>query len=513
MRAPHPGAHHRCLARSAAVAAAALIAGLLPGRPLAAQSAPSSADTSWTQLYLRDLAAARDVISADHPGAVDSANPAFARTLTSAYAEARAAAAAVGDYSSYRIALARFGNRFQDAHLSIGGRRPIEGVREAGIFPVWRGGEFVIAEADARYGATGEALRGATVASCDGRPARDLFAARVLSWRGRREVAADWYTWAPMLLVDFGAPTPPGPKSCVMNQGGRRVVVSLQWRETTSAGASTIQRRLSVIPRRPLGVTSLEGGRVVWADFSTFAVNDSSSIAAMHAALDSLDRMLKASRARDLLVFDLRGNDGGSSVWGDRIAASVFGEDWAAQGRAWLGDGVYTEWRVSPGNLEAVRGLVKQVEERQGAASADAAAMRAFADSMQAAHARGQQLYGVPSPRQGLSRPDPVAIPGRVVVIAGPECFSACLDFLDRMRVHPAVVQVGTITGVDTDYMENWGKPLPSGLSSVGHPMKVYRGRRRGNNEAYAPHVPYGDDLGDTAALRAWVVRRFGGKR
>jgi hypothetical protein len=39
--------------------------------------------------------------------------------------------------------------------------------------------------------------------------------------------------------------------------------------------------------------------------------------------------------------------------------------------------------------------------------------------------------------------------------------------------------------------------------------MKVYRNRRRANNEAYKPHVAYTGDLYDTAALEAWVVSRF----
>ncbi len=95
------------------------------------------------------------------------------------------------------------------------------------------------------------------------------------------------------------------------------------------------------------------------------------------------------------------------------------------------------------------------------------------------------------------------------MLITSASCFSACLDFLDVVRLHPAVVQVGQTTGVDTDYMENWGWPLPSGLSNVGYPMKVYRNRRRGNNEPYTPHVPYDGRLDDTEAVRAWILSRY----
>jgi hypothetical protein len=108
-----------------------------------------------------------------------------------------------------------------------------------------------------------------------------------------------------------------------------------------------------------------------------------------------------------------------------------------------------------------------------------------------------------------VSRPQAAGVPGKIVVVTSASCFSACLDFLDVLKLHPAVVQVGQPTGVDTDYMENWGWPLPSGLAQIGYPMKVYRNRRRANNEGYAPRVKH-DDLSDSAALAAWIRRDYG---
>jgi hypothetical protein len=53
--------------------------------------------------------------------------------------------------------------------------------------------------------------------------------------------------------------------------------------------------------------------------------------------------------------------------------------------------------------------------------------------------------------------------------------------------------------------MENWGWPLPSGLSQIGYPMKVYRNRRRSNNAGHPPHLRR-DDVRDADALRRWVL-------
>jgi hypothetical protein len=79
---------------------------------------------------------------------------------------------------------------------------------------------------------------------------------------------------------------------------------------------------------------------------------------------------------------------------------------------------------------------------------------------------------------------------------------------MDVMKLHPAVVHVGQPTGVDTDYMENWGWTSPSGIIQVGYPMKVYRNRRRRNNEGYTPTIRR-DSIADSASLAAWIRANY----
>jgi hypothetical protein len=47
---------------------------------------------------------------------------------------------------------------------------------------------------------------------------------------------------------------------------------------------------------------------------------------------------------------------------------------------------------------------------------------------------------------------------------------------------------------------------LPSGLTAVSMPMKVYRGRPRGANEPVVPVHPFDGNLADTPALERWVA-------
>jgi hypothetical protein len=489
------------IGRMVALCAASLAAA---SSALAAQQ-----DTAWSALFRMDLDTARAIIAADHPGAVDALNPGFRRTLESAYREALAAAPRVDSYAAYRIALARFGNAFQDAHLNIGGSRPIARVREAGIYPVYRGGAFVVQEADARYGPRAAELRGATLEGCGEAPAARLFRERVLSWRGRPTVEADWYTYAPLLLVDYGPPTPPAPAECRFRAGSRTLSLPLQWRDATPTEVRAEVGRVAALPARPTGLERQDGGATLWVNVPTFYAQADSEVAAMHALMDSVRAETARNHAWRLMVIDLRGNSGGSSVWGNELAAAIFGEPWVQAARAWLDDGVYTQYRVSADNVRTARASVRETEQRHGAGSPEAAHARALADSLEAAFRRGDVLYGRASGRAGVAPPPAAPVPGRIVVVTTASCFSACLDFLDVMRLHPAVVQVGETTGVDTDYMENWGRPLPSGLSSIGYPMKVYRNRRRLNNQPYVPRVRYDGALGDTESLRRWILAGY----
>ncbi|HEX7708522.1 MAG TPA: hypothetical protein VF701_18820 [Thermoanaerobaculia bacterium] len=455
----------------------------------------------WAATFLGDLEVARETIAANHPGMVDAANPAFRDVMHVAYDEARSAAPEVIDYDSYRVALTRFTNRFQDAHLAAVFRKPFESVRHAGIKLSFDGEAFLVEDADSRYGPPD--LTGSVLVACDGEPARAHFARRVLSWQGRSSVAADWYTLAPFLFVDYGPPAPEAPMRCTFSRNGKSSSVALQWRDTNDEGLSSFLM-IGLDATRELSVERLDDG-TVWVDLPTFAVNDEPSIARMQALIRSVEHELGPGTDWKLAVFDLRGNSGGSSSWGRQIAAHVLGAAWATAAAAWLGDGTYVEWRVSPGNVETLLGHVAQAETRHGADSDAAERARRFHRTMAEALARSETLIGNRSERSSAPPPRDSELPGRIVLVTSPSCFSACLDFLDIMRIHSGVVHAGRITGVDTVYMESWSNPLPSGLGRISYPMKVYRNRRRGNNEAYVPAVIYNGRLSDTEALRSWI--------
>ncbi|MNL48465.1 hypothetical protein D3C87_1713240 [compost metagenome] len=129
---------------------------------------------------------------------------------------------------------------------------------------------------------------------------------------------------------------------------------------------------------------------------------------------------------------------------------------------------------------------------------------------MKAAQAAGQAYWrsaNEEAPEDAAPPPPaPQLMAGRVYVLTDSSCGSACLDAVDLWKTAGAV-QVGRETSADTVYMDIRNPTLPSGLAQIAVPMKVYRGRARGNNEPQKPAYVIEGDMSDDAALLASIRR------
>lgn len=65
---------------------------------------------------------------------------------------------------------------------------------------------------------------------------------------------------------------------------------------------------------------------------------------------------------------------------------------------------------------------------------------------------------------------------------------------------------LGSATSGDGPYMEVRSEALPSGLTQLTFPQKVYRGMARGALEVYTPDIAY-DGAWDDASVRAWTMK------
>lgn len=477
------------------------------GAALAAE-APSldpkaEARAHWQGLARNDLDFAYALLRDNHPGmAPEFGDTAFRARIDAAYDAAKTRISAIETYASLRYTLETFAAAAIDEHVNadFGLQRK---------YVVWPGfltrvdGEryFVVrAEGDDTSAAPAE---GAELIACDGVAAAEL---------ARRKIApnvADWSIEAQRagnawrLVVDERNGFFPALKSCTFEIKGARSETPLVWQGATQDKIAAVIARTTQSARSGYGVERL-------ADGGFWIAMEHMDGEAEPVVQEALARRAEL-RAAPYVVVDVRGNGGGSSSYGDRLAKILFG-------RAPRYDGpvIREAWRASPGNLKAMEEEAENAPQRRPGDKDYADWTRSTAAMLKKALSEGRAL--APSaPRKGETPPpftDPAGgKPGeaRIYLLTDNACFSSCLLMADTFK-RLGAAQIGRATNAATNYMESRGEALPSRLAyfyflqkaSIGSPLKI---------GPYEPAARFDGDMRDTEALKRWVGDIAGGRR
>ena len=212
-------------------------------------------------------------------------------------------------------------------------------------------------------------------------------------------------------------------------------------------------------------------------------------------------------RAAPYVVLDLRGNGGGSSQWSALLAEAIWGEAWLSQHQPRSATAV--DWRASAANLAAMQEFQAQLVAENVTDPEILHWAQSIVDGITAARAEGQPYWSntddEAAAETGPVEPATNPVGGVIYVLTDARCASACLDAVDVWKAAGAV-QIGRETSADTLYMDVRDQDLPSGLAAMAIPMKVYRGRPRGDNETHVPVHEWTGALADTAGIEAWLA-------
>ena len=470
-----------------------------------AGSIPDGA-AAWRQAYLDDLDFLHGTIADNHPAAIDDLNPQSKAWVNDGYAQAKARADAVVDYGGYLYGLRAYINGFKDPHTSFAYDFPAGGALWPGFVAAMRSGKPTVIDRDESDTAT--PLVGAEIVACDGEALEQLAARIVYPFLLNERLHADRLRGITRLFLKPKNPFVQHVASCMFKTTERSWSQALRWRTQNAAFSKAFGTANFGYPTK-WGVSEPRDG-VVWIGLETFDTSEEPA-----KELEKIIAQIEANAAawrsnKKVIVFDVRGNGGGSSAWGDRIRDAIWGKQPEQE------DHTAVEWRASKDNLAFLEEAWIRIQKNTTVTPELRKDIEETLAAIRSAVASGKPFAKVgaatPGPEGGLTKRRPKGkskFKAQVVFLNDGACGSACGDFADRVLQQPGVIHAGFWTSGDGVYMDGRGVPTPSGLGFLSFAMKVYRGRERGHLEEYEPDWLY-EGSWDDAALQAWLFEKLG---
>ena len=490
-----------CLVMACAAQASALAQDIPPDA-----STPMDQPRDWSATLIQDATGLHDIMMDSHPGVHDPLNPGFRARLDRGLAATLERAKTTTDRGGWWWAMRAYVASFEDGHVQISMTQRDFGfpTRWPGFLTAYRGADQVVADRDEAD--VDAPPLGARLIDCDGVGAAALAEQRIGQFRGRWFLEAIRTRFGDWMFLSAENPWQAEMKTCRFEAGGAVRTYALDWRPTP-ADLGERRTRLMQSVRPDFALKHFDDGGF-WISTPTFNGDPASEA---HAALTALVADMKskqdALRAAPYVVLDLRGNGGGSSHWSQLMAQVLWGDDWMAAHPEPAIEGV--DWRASDGNIAEISAFLDKLRATNGQPELIVWAEDAI-NGMKSARAAGQVYWRSANDEEPAdAAPTPAApqlMTGRVYVLTDSSCGSACLDAVDLWKTVGGV-QIGRETSADTVYMEIREPTLPSGLAEIAVPMKVYRGRARGNNEPQRPQYVIEGDMSDDAALLASIRR------
>jgi hypothetical protein len=200
-------------------------------------------------------------------------------------------------------------------------------------------------------------------------------------------------------------------------------------------------------------------------------------------------------RNKDYIILDLRGNQGGNSIYCEEIINYLFGKDFAESKRAILYKNSFTDWRASPGNLEYIASLVTRYPE-----------ISEIAEGIKLSLTKGEKFYRDFYKATSYNKVSS-AINSHFFVIIDSSNVSSTLVFLDQLKaMTKKLLLIGEKTKADRIYSDVRSIKLPSQKGNLILPMKILPNRPRKDQEGYLPDL-FVTNLEDDIALEEFLLQ------
>lgn len=156
-----------------------------------------------------------------------------------------------------------------------------------------------------------------------------------------------------------------------------------------------------------------------------------------------------------------------------------------------LNHNVFEEWRASKDNIIFIENFYKSHKEQRLLDSTLEEYLTKLLEGLKEALKNNEIFYiSKNNEEESISEKTTHHNSHTIIVLIDKECASATLTFLDLLlMIEPKTILIGEETASDSVYMDIARVDLPSKKGKLIYPMKVFRGRKRVNNETYKPDI------------------------
>ena len=478
------------LARTAALACAILTAATA-GMACAADGA-----TDWATIARTDLQFAADTIRAKHAG-VAAGETSVTTPLAAGLRLGLAEAGTVSSEQDYLRLMMRFMSGFGDPHTGIDLHLTTRGW--TGLVLDQAAGGYRVAWSEPGWPNALPPV-GAVAQQCDGVWTGTWLQTQVAPFMNRSaEYASTASAMARAVMFDTGLGYT--PKQCVFTlPDGSRKRFDLPLRAVPAQfGEARVEavRAHFRAGARPVGLTRLGAGKS-WVGMPDF--NGARSAAAYEALYAQLARLPRSG----WIVFDLRGNGGGDSSWGNRALQALYGAAWGTRVAEAGGTAKYLVANAATVAqlklyIAAPEHAHSKAEFESDLAKVEAAIAAGDAMALVSGQADAAALVTPASPRPHGPR---------IAALIDRGCFSSCMNFLQQIQASGDSVVLGEATIGYSPFGEITRIDLPSGRGSLRIPTAWFK-TTQATREPFVPDFPYTGDMADDAAVMKWVSSKL----
>jgi hypothetical protein len=452
-------------------------------------------DSDYSAIALSDLAQARQVLLDTHPAVALKTDQWFNEWFIRGYDEAKKWAMRAASRPQALAAVRYYISGFRDGHVAVWDPNASGKTMWAGWTAQLRNGEWRVVHTASKW-PTSLPEKGAMLIACDGLKASEYIDTYIAPFVDRRTGLRSVLDRLALLLSNqiprdslWETET---PRICTFESNGKILEYQLDWKNSDEGISflNTQQPRMGVEP---------------WGEnrYWIYAQQFLSFRLAGNELENTISSIQKIPEDAEVVVFDTRGNNGGSSLFGYQLLAALMRRDTPT-----LDSGAQAWWRPSRISVDWFARLARDELARTGPENVRYKKILEIKNFLKEAYQKsGPSVLVADGAIEGSQYPPPPdgnSFKGRVVLLTDKYCASACLDFSDLVLAVPGALHVGESTSSDSDYLDITIVDLPSGLQ-MAVPQKVWVGRSRKANEPLVPKHVFSGDIYDTPALRAWI--------